>query len=188
MSGLTKNFIFSIPGDLHLISQLRLNRAAEFRAYFDEAERLAKDILSCDKFFMQHGKKPVRSNALNRMKRIAFVIRGVCEAGRRALKQRKKNEALTHAYRIFDFRAEIFSEPDREHGELQAKNLSEAGKENARAFRDKHIIWQHQAEEIWQEWPNYGISRVARKIARETGNKWETIRKVIKKNKKTVEG
>lgn len=183
-----KDLTYEIPLDLHLVGRLRLNRASDFRAYFDEAESLAKNILSVDKFHMQPSRERLRPLQLDRMKRIVRVILGACEAGRSALKQRKKNEALTHAYRILDFRAELSSEPDRYKGENIGKHHSEAMKAKTRATRDKYISWQQQAEEIWREQPDLKVRETAGKIARETGNKWETIRKVIKKNKKTVEG
>jgi len=47
----------------------------------------------------------------------------------------------------------------------------------------KHAGIQHIAEEIWQKRPNTSKRQVAKEISKETGDKPETIRKVIKKKR-----
>lgn len=184
LSGSPRIFIFAIPGDIHLIGKLRLIHADDFKAYFNEAESLAKKILKADEFYMQRGRRPVRPEALDRMKRIAYVIRGACKAGRKALKKKNETDAQVCADRILHLRAEIFSEPDRSRGELQIKNLSKGGKAKAYTYEKKHATWQSRADEIWRERPNATISVVARRIKKETGDKFETIRRVIRKSPK----
>lgn len=180
----SRTFIFSIPGELHLIGRLRLNTPSEFRAFFDESESLAGKILEADEFYMQPDRRAVRSEALERMKRIALVIQHAARMGRKAINKKNKAEAEACAYRILDFKAEMFSEPDRYRGESMLKNMSEAGKAKAAPSKKKHADWQHQADEIWQERPKASIRQVAELISKKTGDNFNTIRGVIKKNKK----
>ncbi len=182
-----KNLIFNIPGDLHLIGKLRLTRANDFKAYFNEAESLSKSILESDTLNMQRNRQPISPEALERMKRIAYVIQGICNMGRKALNKKDKTEREAYAYKILHLKAEIFAEPDRYRGENLARNQSKGGKAKTALSKGKHATWQHRADEIWRKRPDVKIHDAARSIARQTGDKSDTIRKVIKKNKKTAE-
>lgn len=181
MAGTNQVISYSIPGDLHLFAQLQLKQASDFRAYFDEAETSAKNYLSADVLYIRDALRPVRQEALDRMKRISSMILVACETGRKALKKRNKAEALLHANKIFHLSAERRAEPDRERGEYELQSATEGGETRARAFKVKRTNWQSRAEEIWRERPDFNVSETARKIARETGDKWETIRKAIKR-------
>ncbi len=178
-----KDLTYEIPLDLHLVGRLRLNRASDFRAYFDEAESLAKNILSVDKFHMQPSRERLRPLQLDRMKRIARVILGACKHGRGASKKKNRTEALACAYQILHLSAELSSEPDRYKGKNIGKHHSEAMKAKTRATRDTYISLQQQAEEIWREQPDLSVRETARKLAKEPGDTWETIRKKISKKK-----
>jgi len=166
---------------------LRPNAPSEFRAFFDESESLAGKILEADEFYMQRGGRPVKQEALERMKRIALVIRNAARTGIEALNKKNKVEAEACAYRILDFKTETFSEPNLRRGENMLINASKRGYGKAARYKGKHADWQRRANEIWQKRPKARIRTVAKSIERETGDKFETIRKKIKKNKKTAE-
>jgi len=183
----SKTFIYSIPGDLHLIARLRLKTPLEFRDYFDESENLAKEVLEADEFYMQHGRRAVRHEALERMKKIALQIRNAARTGKKVVNKENNGEAEVCAYRILHLKAEMFSEPDRSRGVSMLKNVSEGGKSKAALSKEKHTVWQNLADEYWQKRPKAKIRQVAEKISIETGDKFNTIRLVIKKNKETAE-
>ena len=166
-----------------MIGRLRLNTPLEFRAFFDESESLAEKILEADKFYMQRGRRAVSLGALERMKRIALVIRNAARTGIEAMDNKNKIEAEVCANRILHLKAEMFSEPDRSRGESMIKNVSKGGKTKAALSKEKHASWQHLADKYWRKRPKEPISQVAKKISIETGDKFNTIRLVIKKNK-----
>lgn len=144
---------------------------------------LAEKILDADKFYIQHGRRAVWQEALERMKRIALVIRNAARTGIEALHKKNKVEAEVCAYRILHLKAEMFSEPDRSRGESMLKNVSKGGKAKADLSKEKHADWQHLADVYWQKRPKAKIRQVAEKISKETGDNFNTIRGVIKKNK-----
>lgn len=121
------------------------------------------------------------------MKKIAFVIGGAARIGRKALNKKNKAKAEACAEKILHLRAELFAEPNRYRGESVLKNVSKGGKEKAAQNKVKHADWQRLADEYWQKRPKASAREVARSIARETGDNFNTIRNVIKKNKNTAE-
>jgi len=78
-------------------------------------------------------------------------------------------------------RNSLRSQTGTNKGKNIGKHHSEAMKAKTRATRDKYISCQQQAEEIWREQPDLSGRETARKLAKEPGDTWETIRKKISK-------
>ena len=71
-----KTLSFAVAGDLHLLGRSRLHRPRELRSYFNQAETLARGVLEADLFYMNKDDRPVREEALTRMKLIARAMLG----------------------------------------------------------------------------------------------------------------
>ena len=142
-------------------------------------------------FLNEHGLSPLWQDHIGKTvetmpEQAYYAVRILAHLGRLVDALRQNNTMMAawemmHTMQAIQNSTLTFFEEDIYRGAEGLKSSSKGGKTRSGNNKNLHLKWQRLADELWVKHPEESTRSIAKKIAKETRDKAESIRKKIKK-------